>query len=28
LGWEPKFNIENGLKETIKWYEEYFLKKI
>ena len=24
LGWEPKFNLEDGLKETIKWYEDYF----
>jgi dTDP-glucose 4,6-dehydratase len=22
LGWQPKYKIENGLKETIKWYME------
>ncbi len=26
LGWEPKFNLEQGLKETIEWYDEYFKK--
>ncbi len=22
LGWEPKINLENGIKETIKWWKE------
>lgn len=26
LGWQPQFNLESGLKETIKWYEDYFSK--
>lgn len=26
LGWQPQFNLEAGLKETIKWYEDYFSK--
>jgi CDP-glucose 4,6-dehydratase len=26
LSWEPKFDIDSGLKETIKWYEDYFSK--
>ena len=21
LGWKPRFNIDDGLKETIEWYE-------
>jgi len=24
LGWEPKYNLENGLIETIAWYEGFF----
>lgn len=24
LGWEPKYTIDEGLKETIAWYENYF----
>lgn len=24
LGWQPRINLETGLKETIKWYEDYF----
>ena len=24
LGWEPKYSLENGLKETIAWYKEKF----
>ena len=24
LGWKPKFNLESGLKETIRWYEGHF----
>ena len=26
LGWEPKYNLERGLKETYNWYKEYFKK--
>ena len=30
LGWKPKYSIEEGLKETIQWYREFFdeVKKI
>jgi CDP-glucose 4,6-dehydratase len=24
LGWKPKYTLENGLAETIKWYQEFF----
>lgn len=24
LGWQPKYSLEEGLKETIKWYKNYF----
>ena len=24
LNWSPRFSIEDGLKETVKWYEKYF----
>jgi len=24
LGWKSHYNIEDGLKETIKWYQEFF----
>lgn len=24
LGWEPKYDREAGLRQTIKWYEQYF----
>lgn len=24
LGWDPKYRLENGMKETIAWYREYF----
>ena len=24
LNWTPKFSVESGLQETIKWYEEFF----
>lgn len=24
LGWEPKYNLELGLRETYKWYKDYF----
>ena len=27
FGWEPKFNIELGLKNTIPWYENYLKDK-
>jgi len=26
LGWEPKYNLEDGLKETYQWYKEHFKK--
>jgi CDP-glucose 4,6-dehydratase len=26
LGWKPKFTLDQGLKETIAWYEDYFSK--
>ena len=26
LGWEPKYGIDSGLKETIEWYKAYFSK--
>ena len=26
LGWVPKFDLDRGLKETTKWYEDYFSK--
>ena len=24
LGWKPRYTLEEGLKETIKWYQEFF----
>ncbi|MBU2560310.1 GDP-mannose 4,6-dehydratase, partial [archaeon] len=24
LGWKPKYSLEEGLKETIAWYDKYF----
>jgi len=24
LGWQPKYNLDQGLKETIEWYKNYF----
>ena len=24
LGWTPRINLQNGLRETAKWYREYF----
>ncbi len=24
LTWKPKYNLENGLKETIEWYKQFF----
>jgi len=26
LGWSPKYGLNQGLKETFKWYEKYFKK--
>ncbi len=26
LGWEPEYDIDSGLKETIEWYKKYFSK--
>lgn len=26
LGWKPKINLNDGLKTTFRWYEEYFKK--
>lgn len=26
LGWEPKYSLDEGLKETIEWYKGYFSK--
>lgn len=26
LDWKPRFKLEDGLKKTIEWYEEYFSK--
>jgi CDP-glucose 4,6-dehydratase len=23
LAWQPRYTLENGLRETIGWYEEY-----
>jgi CDP-glucose 4,6-dehydratase len=27
LGWKPRHSLEEGLKETIAWYEEFFARK-
>jgi CDP-glucose 4,6-dehydratase len=27
LGWQPKFSMEQGLRETIAWYTKYFAKQ-
>ena len=24
LGWEPRYSLEEGLKETVQWYREFF----
>jgi len=24
LGWKPKYTLEEGLKETIDWYTDFF----
>ncbi|MBI2580200.1 GDP-mannose 4,6-dehydratase [Candidatus Woesearchaeota archaeon] len=26
LGWQPQFGLDDGLRETIKWYENFFSK--
>jgi len=27
LKWEPRYNLEGGLRKTIKWYKDYFAKE-
>ena len=27
LGWQPKYSLEGGLKETVEWYRKYFSRK-
>lgn len=27
LGFEPQYNLRDGLKKTVSWYKEYFLKQ-
>ncbi len=27
LGWSPRFSFEEGLEETIRWYEGYLREK-
>ena len=27
LGWKPKFGLEEGLRETVRWYKKYFEEK-
>ncbi|TAM36237.1 NAD-dependent epimerase/dehydratase family protein [bacterium] len=27
LNWRPRYNLEEGLKRTVKWYKDYFAKK-
>jgi len=27
LGWQPKYNLEKGLKKTIKWAKEELIKE-
>jgi CDP-glucose 4,6-dehydratase len=27
LGWKPKYTLEEGLRRTTKWYEEFFSEK-
>ena len=27
LMWRPRYNLDDGLRETIKWYKDYFAKK-
>ena len=26
LNWTPEYGLDEGIKETIEWYEEYFSK--
>ncbi|MBI4972702.1 MAG: GDP-mannose 4,6-dehydratase [Candidatus Omnitrophica bacterium] len=27
LGWQPKYTLEDGLKQTIKWYSDFLVKR-
>lgn len=27
LGWEPRFDLDSGLKETIAWYQDFFRRQ-
>jgi CDP-glucose 4,6-dehydratase len=27
LGWESKYPLEEGLKETIEWYEQFLMNE-
>ena len=27
IGWQPKYSLEEGLKETVLWYRNYFEDK-
>ena len=27
LGWQPIFTLDEGLKRTIPWYEEFFARE-
>jgi len=27
LNWKPRYNLDDGLRETIKWYKDYFAKE-
>jgi len=24
LGWQPEYSFEEGLKETVKWFQEFY----
>jgi CDP-glucose 4,6-dehydratase len=28
LGWQSRYGLEEGLREAIKWYQEYFDEKV